>query len=40
MHIQYIDIKSDKKHYILMWKVVEILISSGEFEGGEFYKNR
>lgn len=32
MHIQYIDIKSDKKHYILMWKVVEILISSGEFQ--------
>lgn len=33
MHIQYIDIKSDKKHYILMWKVVEILISLGGFGG-------
>lgn len=35
MHIQYIDIKRDKNHYILMRKVVEILISFGGLRGGD-----
>lgn len=40
MHIQYIDIKMEKKHYILMQKVVEILILLGGFEGGGQYTSK